>query len=241
MGVLCCLCRLSLLPKYYVHATSSSYKLPMTICRSKADHNSLPRQAKAMLLCSKKMPDAKERARTTFYRTSFQTMPYLPFSPSNLLLYSTPGIPPCCSTPGGTWPGSLFSSTIRFSCIFPRSVSTIVLCRRRWLFRCGLFYARTNRCFDGPFGAPLSSHALDSSNLVVMMSILEKQYCTIKESWPFPCVCPMQLSLLIEKFVFWSRGADAYSYGAVLRKSLAVGHIFTRLSEKRVMPHISYC
>jgi hypothetical protein len=30
------LCRLSLLPKYYVHATSSSYKLPMTICRSKA-------------------------------------------------------------------------------------------------------------------------------------------------------------------------------------------------------------
>lgn len=64
MGELSCLCRLSLLPKYYVHATSSTYKLPMTICRSKAYHNSHPRQANAMLLCSKKMPDAKKRAPT---------------------------------------------------------------------------------------------------------------------------------------------------------------------------------
>jgi hypothetical protein len=138
--------------------------------------------------------------------------------------------------PGGTWPGSLFSSTICFSCIFTRSVSTIALCRRRWLFRCGLFCARTNHCLDRLFGAPLCSHALDSSNLVVMMSILEKQYCTIKESWPFPCVCSMQLSSLIGRFVFRSRGAGTYSY--VLRKSLAVRHIFTRLSEKRIVPHI---
>jgi hypothetical protein len=140
--------------------------------------------------------------------------------------YSAPAIPPCCSIPGGTWPGRLFSSTICFSCIFIRSVSTIALCRRRWLFRCGLFCVRTNRCLDGLFGAPLCSHALDSSNLVVMMSILEKQYCIIKESWPFPCVCYMQLSSLIGRFVFRSRGAGTYSYGAVLRKSLAVRHIF---------------
>jgi hypothetical protein len=79
------------------------------------------------------------------------------------------------------------------------------------LFRCGLFCARTNHCLDRLFGAPLCSHALDSSNLVVMMSILEKQYCTIKESWPFPCVCSMQLSSLIGRFVFRSRGAGTYS------------------------------
>jgi hypothetical protein len=160
-------------------------------------------------------------------------MPHLPFSPSNHLLYSAPAIPPCYSIPGGTWPGSLFSSTICFSCIFTRSVSTIALCRRRWLFRCGLFCARTNRCLDGLFGAPLCSHALDSSNLVVMMSILEKQYCTIKESWPFLCVCSMQLSSLIGRFVFRSRGAGTYSFGAVLRKSLAVHHIFTRCQTSR--------
>jgi hypothetical protein len=168
-------------------------------------------------------------------------MPYLPFSPSNHLLYSAPAIPPCCFIPGGTWPGSLFSSTICLSCIFTRSVSTIALCRRRWLFGCGLFYARTNRCLDGLFGAPLCSHTLDSSNLVVLMSILEKQYCIIKESLPFPCVCSMQLSSLIGRFGFRSRRAGTYSHGAVLRKFLAVRYIFIRLSKKRVVPSISLC
>jgi hypothetical protein len=41
----------------------------MAICRLKADHNSHPRQANAMLLCSKKMPDTKKRAPTNALRT----------------------------------------------------------------------------------------------------------------------------------------------------------------------------
>lgn len=98
-------------------------------------------------------------------------MPHLPFSPSNHLLYSAPTISPCCSISGGMWPGSLFSSSICFSCIFSRSISTIALCWRWWLFRCELFCARMNHCLNRLFEALLCSHALDSSKVFHLMPV----------------------------------------------------------------------
>lgn len=63
--VLCCLCRLSLPPKDYVHATSSLYQLPITICRSKGRPQLASKASERHCFCAPRKCQMRRKERRT--------------------------------------------------------------------------------------------------------------------------------------------------------------------------------